>query len=78
MIDGLPATYVEQENEAGTLEVRLQDQTSGTELVLRYTIFRDFPVITRNVCFEQNAGTKVFLEKAMSLSLDLPDISCKD
>nr|MDE7051630.1 alpha-galactosidase [Lachnospiraceae bacterium] len=73
-LNGLPATYVEQEDEAATLEVNLQDTVSGTELVLRYTIFRDFPVITRNVCFKQNSGTKVFLERAMSLSLDLPDM----
>ena len=73
-LEGLPATYVEQEDEAGTLEVYLKDSLSGTQLVLRYTIFRDFPVITRNARFEQNGGTKVFLERAMSLSLDLPDM----
>ncbi len=74
-LDWLPATYVEQENEAETLEVYLQDSVSGTKLILRYTIFKDFPVITRNVRFEQNVDTKVCLERAMSLSLDLPDMN---
>lgn len=73
-IEQLPATYVEQENEAETLEVSLEDSVSGTRIVLRYTIFEDFPVITRNVRFEQNAAAKVSLERAMSLSLDLPDM----
>ena len=35
-LDWLPATYVEQENEAETLEVYLQDSVSGTKLILRY------------------------------------------
>lgn len=70
----LPATYVEAEDEAETLEVYLEDAVSGTGMTLRYTIFRDFPVITRNVRFEQNAEKTVVLERAMSLSLDLPDM----
>lgn len=70
---GLPATYTQQEDEADTLEILLKDQLLGAELILRYTIFRDYDAIARSASF-QNAGEQTFwLTRAMSLSLDLPD-----
>lgn len=72
-LPGLPATYVESEEEAASLEILLRDPVDGMRLYLTYTIFEELPVITRSARFE-NAGTQpVNLERAMSASVDLPD-----
>lgn len=72
-LDGLPAVYVESEEEAETLEILLKDRVARTDLVLSYTIFRDFPVICRNAEFLHHGEEEICLEEAMSMNLDLPD-----
>jgi len=79
-IPGLPATYVESDAEADTLEVDLVDAPSGIVITLFYSIFRDYPVIARHVCVTNSgitSGSAVYacetLTCAMSASLDLPD-----
>ncbi len=72
-LPGLPAVYTEDDTEAKTLKLLFKDELSGMELTLSYTIMRDYPVITRNARFLNNGKTSVRLEKAMSLSIDLPD-----
>lgn len=47
-LEQLPATYTELDEEAQTLEVELEDSLIRTRLVLTYTIYRDYPVITRS------------------------------
>ncbi|MBQ7583239.1 MAG: alpha-galactosidase [Lachnospiraceae bacterium] len=72
-LQGLPAVYMEDEEEAMTLSLKLKDELTGMELTLFYTIFRDYPVIARSVLFENKGAEEVSLERCMSLSLDLPD-----
>ncbi len=72
-LEGLPATYVESDHEAETLEITLKDDIMGTELILTYTIYETFPVICRNARFCQTGKETVVLDRAMSFSLDLPD-----
>ena len=72
-LPGLPATYVEEEGEAETLEIRMLDQWRGLEAVLSYTIFRDCDAIARSVRFTNCGEEALFLDRAMSLSLDFPD-----
>lgn len=72
-LEGLPATYVEDPDEADTLEIRMRDEILGLELVLIYTIFQQEDAIARSVRFE-NKGTEAYqIRTAMSMSLDLPD-----
>jgi len=71
--DGLPATYVEADGEAGTLEVVLADAVSGLRVELAYTIFRDFPVIARSARIHNDGASTVRLTGAMSAALDLSD-----
>lgn len=72
---GLPAVYVEEKEEAQTLEITMVDSLTQLKCILSYTIFRDYPAIARSVRFE-NAGTKeLVLEKALSASIDLADSS---
>ena len=72
-LQGLPATYVEEDEEADTLLVTLRDEKTGVELVLSYTIFRDFDAIARNARFVNRGNETVALTRAMSLAIDLPD-----
>ena len=72
-LPGLPQTYVEDENDASTVEIVLFDEVINSKLILYFTIFEERPVITRSTCF-LNTGNKVIsIEKAMSFNLDLPD-----
>ncbi len=76
-LEGLPATYVEKDEEAATLEIKLVDELIPMEMVLSYTIYKDLPVITRNVKFLNRSEVPVCLEKAMSACIDLPDDNFK-
>lgn len=72
-LEGLPATYVESDDEAQTLELVLEDASIGTKIVLLYTIYEAFPAITRSVRFECDSDEKITLLSAMSACVDLPD-----
>lgn len=70
---GLPATYVEDDSEATTLEVRLHDDVLNVDLTLTYTIFNDYDAIARSVRFANHSTRDYQLTTAMSMNLDLPD-----
>ena len=69
---GLPASYVETESEADTLELYLKDHVTQLTITLQYPVFPDYDVICRSALI-QNRGDKIIdLRSVMSLSLDLP------
>lgn len=72
-LKGLPATYVEVDSEATTLEIKLQDSVINSELILSYTIFENYPAIARSAKFINNSSNEIDITNAMSLNLDLPD-----
>lgn len=72
-IDGLPSTYVEDDREATSLEVTLHESNTNTDMILYYTIYEELPVICRHVKFIQQGKENITLERALSISLDLPD-----
>ncbi len=69
----LPATYAEDPSEAQTLTICFHDDLSDTDLDLVYTIYRDYPVITRHARISQKGPESVTIERAMSASVELPD-----
>ncbi len=69
----LPSTYVESEEEAETLEIVLCDELLSLQCALKYSIFRDFPVIARSVEFINKGNEKLILNKVLSMNIDLPD-----
>ena len=71
-LPGLPATYAAAD-EASTLVLKMEDSLAGIRLEMFYTIFDDRGVITRSVRFYNIGNQTVFLTRAMSLCLDLPD-----
>ncbi len=70
----MPSSYVEDESEATTLEILLYDEVSETELRLFYTIFAKHNIIARHCEFTQKGNSPIYIEKAMSLQLDLADM----
>ncbi|WP_314940927.1 alpha-galactosidase [Corynebacterium durum] len=72
-LDGLPATYVEDDSEAETLIIVLVDPLTTVRIELSYTLFSSRPVLTRTARFINDGHAEVFLDQAMSACLDLPD-----
>ncbi|WP_440897732.1 alpha-galactosidase [Amphibacillus sp. Q70] len=70
-LPGLPATYVESDQEADTLLITLKDPVLNLRLVLAYTIFANRPVITRHARFINDSDQDYQIENAMSASVDL-------
>jgi alpha-galactosidase len=69
-LPGLPATYVENDHEAETLELTLRDDVSGLTVILSYTTFEQWDAITRSVRIK-NAGLETIeLLRVLSMSLD--------
>ena len=69
-LEGLPAVYVESENEAESLDIILYDQVLDLEVTLTYTIFRDYPIITRSTHFNNKGKEEINLKRALSMSVD--------
>ena len=69
-LTGLPSTFADDSNDSQTLTVKLAD--GDLELQLHYTIFANEDVIVRSTTFV-NHGKTVFLNRALSAQLDLPD-----
>ena len=69
-LTGLPSTFADDSNDSQTLTVKLAD--GDLELQLHYTVFADEDVIVRSTTFV-NYGKTVFLNRALSAQLDLPD-----
>ncbi|MBC2580453.1 alpha-galactosidase [Clostridium sp. DJ247] len=72
-LEGLPATYVESDEEAETLEIELEDKVIGLKAILSYSVYRDFNVITRSVKFINCGTEKLKILRALSLNVDFRD-----
>ncbi len=72
-LPGLPASYVENDDEATTLELTLTDDLTKIDVLLSYTIFRDFDAIARSLEVVNRGEEAAVIERIMSLNLDLPD-----
>ena len=69
-LEGLPATYALEEDEAETLTVVLVDAVAKLKLSLFYTIYRYRAVITRSCRLENHSDVPVFIDKLASMTLD--------
>ena len=72
-LEGLPATYVESDEEADTLIITLKDTVTGICANMLYSIYAKGGILTRSICYENKGKQPVHLTRAMSLNLDLPD-----
>ena len=72
-LKGLPATYVESEDEAETLEIFLKDKVKNLKVILMYTVFNDYDVIARSVRVVNESEKDILLEKVLSGSVDFEE-----
>ena len=72
-LSGLPATYVEEESEADTLEITLCDRLTGVRVVLSYTVFTEFDAIAKSVCVKNQGTETVNLKNVLSSTIHLFD-----
>jgi len=69
-LEGLPATYVEEDDEAETLELTLRDALTGLTIALTYTVFERFDAIARSARLVNGGTAPIELRRALSMSLD--------
>ncbi len=67
---GLPATYIEKEEEAETLEITMIDALIGLKVVLSYSVFEQFNVISRSVKIMNDGDQSLKLLNVQSLCVD--------
>lgn len=72
-LEGLPATYVENEKEAQTLELNLYDENTGLSITLVYTAYTDIDAITRSVKVKNNGNQNINIKSVLSMNLDFND-----
>lgn len=68
-LKGLPALYAAP-SEADTLLVRMEDPYSGLAVELQYGVVEELDLVTRAARIINRGKTKLWLEKAASLSVD--------
>ncbi len=74
-LEGLPATYTNNDSEAQTLEILTYDKVTDAYVTLLYTAFEDYGIITRSVKVE-NKSDKVFdIERVYSCCVDFHDMN---
>lgn len=69
-IKGLPALYVENDEDATTLELLTEDSVTGVQAVLYFTVFEKLGAMTRSVKVINNSDKTVQLERVMSTCVD--------
>lgn len=70
----LPAVYTNNEHEVCTLEICLHDEVINTDLILSYTMFEEYPVITRNAKLVHKGEESIVLDRALSMSVEFQDM----
>ncbi len=68
-LEGLPATYVEDDSEAETLRIVLTDKLTGLRAVVSYTVFEAYPVLAVSTRIENQGKEDIMLEAAGSCAM---------
>ena len=69
ILNGLPGTYCEGNDNVETLTIRLHDSLKDIDVYLLYTVFEDFNAITRSARIVNN-GERFEISTAMSATVD--------
>lgn len=72
-LEGLPATYVENKKEAESLIIILFDEKAKLKVELKYTVFRDYNVITRSARLINESEKDINIKRAFSAGVDFAD-----
>ncbi|MGM0213708.1 alpha-galactosidase [Enterococcus sp. AZ109] len=68
-LNGLPSL---RNGQVTTLEISLYDEIQSLEMILVYSLYEEYPVITRSVRYLNHGTQSVYLENAGSMLMDLP------
>ncbi|MBQ7542078.1 MAG: alpha-galactosidase [Clostridia bacterium] len=71
-IPGLPSTYVTDDAEAETLEIDAEDPVTGVSVTLVYTVFAQYPVMTKRVIVRNPTPDTLYVERVFSACNDFP------
>ncbi|GAB6169887.1 alpha-galactosidase [Clostridium carnis] len=69
-LEGLPATYIEKECEAETLEIILKDNLAKLRLILSYSVFEKYDVVTRSCKIINDSNNDVDILRVLSANVD--------
>lgn len=69
-LEGLPALYMNEGEEAQTLIITLKDESDTVRVHLYYGVMEEADIITRAAVIENTGDQPFHLERAMSLNLD--------
>lgn len=70
LIEGLPSTYIESDEEASSLEIDMIEKNYGIMLTLTYTIYEDRAVITRNIRVSNTGDKTCRINRILSIGID--------
>ncbi|MDF1618153.1 alpha-galactosidase [Petrocella sp. FN5] len=69
-IEGMPSLYACEDDVVETLEISLVDDLFGLEVILHYSVYEAYDVITRRVTFVNRGNGSIQLKKALSANVD--------
>lgn len=72
-LKGLPATYVENDNEAQTLIITLTDEVKHIDMELMFTVFANYDAIARSVKIINNSKDNVKIQRVLSANVDFKE-----
>lgn len=72
-LEGLPATYSEDDAEVKSLEIKLRDDLTGLELTLLYSAFENNDAIARSVRAFNGGDKAIDISAVMSMNVDMAD-----
>lgn len=69
-LEGLPATYVNDEQEAMSVDIVLEDTLEQVQLVLSYTIYENYDAITRSSRLVNHGKKQIVIQRLLSCNVD--------
>lgn len=70
-LEGLPALYANDDTEATTLEIDVEDKVTGAAATLLYTVFEKHSAMTRSIRILNKSDRAFEIERALSFCLDM-------
>jgi alpha-galactosidase len=72
-LEGLPTAFASEGDTVHTLEITLEDATTGVRVALFYSVFEEADIITRAVRLFNGGSAPIHVKKLMSTCLDFPN-----
>ena len=70
-LEGLPATYVEQEDEAESLEIHMEDRLTGLKVAACYSVYAKGGAMTRSLRIENGGSGDIELTGVLAASVPM-------